>query len=185
MLNFAGALLCWTTCGMVDFSTWLLCFTVLWLYGSQHNMTATPTFKQTGTLMKTSLMIHEKILPQILMLYLKALTICCAPSIEVIQWASQQIWTEPPGYYEYNKQITPSLEPWFWQYWSTGLLCLWHIMHNGTSLRSPNFLICVKLYRMLECLCGWTINDSVSPFCLRWSSPINHTCQVFDYYYTW
>ena len=36
-------------------------------------MTVTPTSKQTGMLMFTSLMIHEKILPQILMLYLKKL----------------------------------------------------------------------------------------------------------------
>mgnify|MGYP001802997467 CR=1 FL=1 len=60
MLIFAAALLCWTMCGMVDFSTLLLCFTVLWLYGSQHNTTVIPASKQTGTLMFTSLMIHEK-----------------------------------------------------------------------------------------------------------------------------
>ena len=72
MLNFAAALLCWTTCGTVDFSTLLLCFTVLWLYGSQHNMTVTLTFRQTGMLMFTFMMIHEKILTQILILYGKA-----------------------------------------------------------------------------------------------------------------
>ena len=104
MLNFAAVLLCWTMCGMVDFSTLLSCFTVLWLYGSQHNMTVTPTSKQTGMLMLTSLMAHEKFLTQILILHGKALLVLRRSS-------GRQSKSEPPGYYEYSEQITPSLEP--------------------------------------------------------------------------